>query len=81
MTMFQASPPVAPVFPLLSERLIKDLESDLVAAMYAQRSLEEKLLSCETQASAPTDLRKQFFESKRLVQGIELKIRRVRHSF
>jgi hypothetical protein len=81
MTVFQAGPPVAPVFPLVSEHGIKDLESELVAALYTQRSLEEQLLFYETQASAPADLRKQFFESKRLVQDIELKIRRVRHSF
>jgi hypothetical protein len=81
VTIFQDSLPIAPVFPLLSERTIKELESELVAALYAQRSVEDRLLSCEPQTSAPAELQKQLVESKRCVHGIELKIRRLRHSF
>jgi hypothetical protein len=72
---------VIPVFSIDNGRALKVLEDDLVAALYVQRSLEERLLSYEPQASAPSELRKQYAKSKVNVQEIELKIRRIRHSF
>ena len=67
--------------PFFNYQKIEDLEEELVKAIYAQRSLEEQITSYQPQSSAPSALIQSFIESKKEVQSIEMKIRRLRYSF
>lgn len=76
--MHQLVPHVSPLF---NPNLLKDLEDDLVAAIYEQRRQEEELAAYRPASKAPAELRERFFASKRAVQDLEIRIRRVRHAY
>ena len=67
--------------PFFDYQKIKDLEEELVRALYAQRALEEQISPYKPQSSAPGVLIQSFIDSKKKVQGIEMEIRRLRYSF
>ena len=71
-------PNVRPIFTSIN---IKDLEKELVAALYEQRSYERQILQYSPESSAPHDLRDAFFAARVRVNQIEKKIRLLRHSF
>jgi hypothetical protein len=66
---------------MLAAKAIKILEDEFVDALYAQRAYEMRILAYRPQASAPAELRKSLLSSTLAVRAIELKIRRLRHSF
>ena len=60
---------------------IKELEEQLVAALYQQRHWEEQIMTFSPQSSAPSNFIQSFTQSKLLVQDLERRIRLIRHSF
>ena len=60
---------------------IKDLEEELVAAIYEQRHWEQEILCFSPQSKAPAHVIQSFNASKLKVQEIELKLRKLPHFF
>ncbi len=67
--------------PLLPCHLIKDLEEQLVYALYEQRSHEQEILQYSPESSAPKELRDAFCASRVKVNKIEKEIRLLKYSF
>lgn len=65
---------------LLPIHVLEDLEEELVAALYEQRSLEFQIMEYTPQDSAPQDLRESFRGARVRVNQLEAKIRYLKHS-
>lgn len=69
------------ISPLFNPSLLKELEADLVSALYLQRRYVEDLAAYRPTSKAPTELKELFIASKRAVHDLELRIRRLRHGY
>ena len=60
---------------------IKDLEGQLIEALYEQRLIESKILEYDRKSRVPQDLVEELCAARVRFNGIERKIRLVRYGF
>lgn len=67
--------------PFLLSHYIDDLESELVATMYALREAEGQVLSSVKNTNGPLHACNHLVSFKKKISAIEVAIRRLRHGY